>query len=92
MELFKYRAKLGIPYERQGYIYFLSRNYKKLPKAKQAELERYCQRIGREYAGALWEYMTTKAAAVRICDKYYLSISTLNRIVKRYYREFPESF
>lgn len=80
-----------VSYNRQGYIFFVSRMYKELPKKKKAAIDELCLKIGGvEYADALKEFMTTDKSAVSVCLKHYLSKETLYRYVRRYYTEFPQ--
>lgn len=89
----RFRFKRGIPldYEIQGYIYFFSRRYRRLPSDKKKKIDELCSCSGGEYAAALKEFVTTNRRAEDICGKYYLSQSTLERIVKRYYIAFSET-
>lgn len=89
MEKFRYKKSIRLPYHRQGYIYFISRRYKDLPKAKREKIEAHCRRVGREYWAALFEFVTSDAGGVAICTRNYISESTLQRVVKQYYEEFP---
>lgn len=89
----KFRFKRGIPveYDQQGYIYFTSRRYKSLPLAKRRKIDDLCLQAGGEYAEALKEFVTTGSGAGEICTKYFLSQSTLERMVKRYYIAFSDT-
>lgn len=89
----KFRFKRGIPleYDTQGYIYFLSRRYRRLPLAKRRKIDELCDKAGGEYAPALREFVTTDRGAAEVCGKYFISQSTLERMVKRYYLEFSET-
>ncbi len=89
MEKFRYKYGLKVAYYRQGYIYFVSRNYKNLPKAKRERIETHCRRVGGEYWKALFDFVTKDIGSVAICARHYISSSTLERMVKRYYEEFP---
>lgn len=88
----KFRAKRGIhvSYSRQGYIYFVSRNYDQLPKGQQEKLRALCREAGGEYERALFEFVTTDNGAESVCMKYFLSRSTLERAVRKYYESFPD--
>ncbi|MBQ8893413.1 MAG: hypothetical protein IJ043_03285 [Clostridia bacterium] len=89
MEKFRVKRRLKVPYHTQGYIYFVSRNYKKLPKEKRERIEANCRRSGGEHWQALFEFVTKDTGAVEICRKYFISAATLERAVQRYYEEFP---
>ena len=89
----KFRFKRGVPlaYDVQGYVYFVSRRYSQLPATKRRQIDDLCRKAGGEYAPALKEFVTTSTGAEEICNKYFLSASTLERMVKRYYLGFAEN-
>lgn len=89
--MFRYKKGIGVSYNRQGYIYFASRMYRELPVGKRKKLEALCDQCGGENSRALLDFVTTDAGADVVCDRHYLSRSTLHRMVRRYYREFPET-
>ena len=88
-----FRFKKGVPlsYEEQGYIYFTSLMYKKMPLAMQRKIRSLCVAAGGEYSDALFAFVTTQMGATEVCTKHFLSQSTLERIVKKYYIAFSES-
>lgn len=87
--MFRYKSKINISYARQGYIYFKSLMYPELPEKEREEIKRLCREYGGEYYEALMGFVTTNAGAEAICSRYYLSRSTLHRVVRRYYENFP---
>lgn len=89
----KFRFKRGIPleYDLQGYIYFVSRRYKHLTLSKRRKIDELCAKAGGEYEAALKEFVTTDQGAAEVCGKHFISQSTLERIVKRYYITFSET-
>lgn len=88
--MFRYKKSVPVGYEKQGYIYFRSRLYKRLPRKGQDQILRLCMEAGGEYYQALFEFVTTDAGAYTVCAKHYLSESTLERAVRRYYIAFAE--
>lgn len=88
--MFRYKKALGVSYERQGYIYFLSRRYAELPAWQQERIRQLCDEAGGEYSAALMEFVTTDRGATEICMEHYLSEATLHRLVKKYYEGFPK--
>lgn len=88
---FRYKRSVPVDYDRQGYIYFASRAYQGLPAGEQKRVRELCQQAGGEYSQALFEFVTTDNGASAVCMKHYLSVSTLERIVRRYYVLFSES-
>ena len=88
-----FRVKKSIPVDPhlQGYIYFASRMYPKLDSKGQKRIRELCEQAGGEYHQALLEFVTTDAGAVAVCSKYFISQSTLERIVRRYYVAYARS-
>ena len=88
-----FRVKKSIPVDPdlQGYIHFASRMYRKLDVKGQRRVKELCELTGGEHYQALFEFVTTDAGAVAICSKHYISQSTLERIVRKYYVAFAES-
>lgn len=89
--MFRFKRSVPVDYDTQGYIYFLSRRYRMLSQAQQRKILNLCLEAGGEYYQALFEFVTTDSGAVAVCMKHYLSESTLERIVRRYYVRFAES-
>lgn len=87
--MFRYKAGIDVSYARQGYIYFTSLLYRELPERSRERIRALCRQAGGEYWEALLEFVTTEAGADRICQEHYLSRSTLERAVRRYYEAFP---
>jgi hypothetical protein len=87
--MYKFKRGVDVGYNRQGYIYFVSRLYKELPEHMQSVIIDLCAEYGGEYRAALFEFVTSDTTATAICMKHYLSKSTLYRIVRKYYRNFP---
>lgn len=88
--MFRYKKSVPVSYERQGYIFFKSLCYRELPREDQHTILNLCLRVGGEYHRALFEFVTTNAGAENICMRHHLSRSTLERIVRKYYTEFPQ--
>lgn len=85
-----FRVKKSVPlsYEHQGYIYFTSRLCRELPLEQQRCIQNLCAEAGGEHYQALFEFVTTDAGAAAVCRKHFLSESTLERIVRKYYLLF----
>lgn len=88
--MFRPKQSLQLSYERQGYIYFTSKNYKALSKEKKQRIDELCLKAGGEYHMALFEYVTTDASVTKICLSHHIDDNTLHRAVNRYYMEFPK--
>lgn len=89
--MFRYKSKIPISYNRQGYIFFTSRMYASLPQRRRQKICELCTEHGGEYADALREFVTTDLGATAVCMRYNLSRSTLERAVRRYYEGFPDT-
>ena len=87
---FRYKRSIPIDYDTQGYIYFTSRRFKDLSKEKRETIRRLCREAGGEHEEALFLFVTTDMGAVEVCGRFYISESTLERAVKRYYLAFQE--
>ena len=90
--MFRFKSGVKVGYNRQGYIYFTSRLYKDLPEEDQRVILNLCLEHGGESYQALFEFVTTDATATAVCMKHCLSKSTLHRMVRRYYEDFPKSY
>lgn len=88
--MFRFKSGVKVDYNRQGYIYFTSRLYKDLPEEEQRVILNLCLEHGGESYQALFEFVTTDATATAVCMKHCLSKSTLHRMVRRYYEDFPK--
>lgn len=89
--MFRIKRSVPVDYDTQGYIYFTSRMYKRLSREEQRRIANLCVEAGGEHCQALFDFVTTDAGAIAVCRKHYLSQSTLERAVRRYYTLFAES-
>lgn len=85
---FRYRPGIGVPYERQGLIYFVSRTYREQPPRTKGKIERLCRAAAGEHWRALFCYVTTEMGTVEVCQKYHVGEATLCRAMRRYYTLF----
>ena len=88
--MFRFKKAIPVDYDTQGYIYFYSRRYNSLTAPAKRKIEGLCMRSGGDHYQALLEFVTTDAGAATVCAKHYLSQSTLERAVRRYYLEFEK--
>ena len=89
--MFRYKKSVPVSYERQRYIYFASRLYRELTEEQQRKLLNLSLQCGGGHYQALFEFVTTDAGATAVCTKHFLSRSTLERAVRRYYESFPQN-
>lgn len=87
--MFRYMGSLPIPEDRQRHIYELCLRYDELPAGIRRRLRENAGRAAREYADALAEVVFFGRPFRETCRKYYLSRATLNRCVRRFYKDFP---
>lgn len=88
--MFRFKKAIPVDYDTQGYIYFRSKRYRSLPAAEKRKIETLCRTAGGEHFQALLEFVTTDTGAVTVCNRYFMSQSTLERAVRRYYIEFEK--
>lgn len=88
---FRFKKSVKVDYNMQGYIYFTSRLYKRLPEREQRKILNLCLEAGGEYYQALFEFVTSDVGATAVCMKHFLSQSTLERVVRKYYSLFAQS-
>lgn len=88
--MFRYKSGVKASYNRQGYIYFVSRMYQELGAEDQRKILNLCIEAGGAYYQALFEFVTTDAGVTELTMKHNLGRSTLYRIVQRYYENFPK--
>lgn len=91
MGKFKYKKSIPVGHEAQQQIYTISRRYCRLPLRERKKIDGLCAGAGGEYAPALKEFVTTDTGATAVCGKYFISKSTLVRMVRRYYIAFSET-
>ena len=90
--MFRIKKSVAVSPNRQGYIYFKSLLYPELPRHQQQTIIDLCRECGGEYYVALFQFVTTDEGAMAICIRHHLSQSTLERVVKKYYEQFPANF
>ena len=90
--MFRFKSGVNADYDRQGYIHFTSRQYKRMSKEDQKKIIELCKDSGGEYCDALLEFVTTEISVTALTLKHYISKATLYRLVKKYYENFPDKF
>ena len=63
----------------------MCKRYRRLGKAERTLIRESAEEAGGLYKAALLEFVTTGKGAVAVCSKHYISESTLERAVKRFY-------
>lgn len=86
---FRYVPSRGLSYEEQGRIWFTCKAYAVLPQKQQQKILDACVQAGKENAGALFEYMTTKRSVTDIMLRHHIaSKTTIDRMVREFYRVY----
>lgn len=88
MRTFKKLRGVDLPYNKQGEIYFVCQNYRGQPKKVRDKIDRLCREIGREYADALFEMVTTDKGCTAIAMEHYMSEMTLYKLRRRFYERW----
>ena len=68
---FKYRKSMKLPYRKQGYIFFRCQLANSLPEEEREKIKKACDSTG--FGDAVYEYITTDASSIYICQKHYIS-------------------
>lgn len=90
MKGFRYKRSIPVAYDRQGFIYFLTRRYAELTASERKLIRRIAEKAAGEHKDALMAYITTGAEGIEVCTKHFLSESTLERCVRRFYIAFDK--
>ncbi len=90
--MFRFKKSVPVSYDKQGLVYFYSKLYNELPVRKKEQIRALCREVGGDYEKALLEFVTTNIGANMVCAKHFLSRSTLERLVRRYYDAFWDSW
>lgn len=85
---FRYRPGLGIPYDRQGLVYFTSRTYDDQPPRVRRKIDNLCRAAAGEHWRALFDYAVNGDNAVAVSRRHHIGENTLYRAVRRYYQLF----
>ena len=88
---FRFKRGIAVPYEQQGYIYFKSLRFQKLPAAERDKIRVLCKNVGGYNWKALLEHVTTGTPVREVCRRHYIaSPTTIYMALKRYYERFHE--
>lgn len=89
---FKAQRGIGMPYRRQGRIYFTLVNYQDLPKSQREKIDRLiADAAGGDgaYIAALRDWLLRDDSNVqRVSIKHYVSIQTLCRMREKVYKRW----
>ena len=82
---FKYRKSMNLPKRRQERIYCICQSIDILPEDVRQRIKQTCDKTG--YGDAVYEYITTDASSVYICNKYFISHTLLAHKTAEVFRE-----
>lgn len=83
--MFRFKRSIPLDYNAQGYIYFQSLRYSELSEREKKKIRRFCKLAGGEYQEAVLAFVTGEEGENAICQRYFMSRSTLERMVRKYY-------
>ena len=91
--LFKKIRSILLPYEVQGYIWFLCQTVNRQPAAVRDRISDMCVNVaGMDYE-ALWAVLTDKSRNVsRISMDYYIPEKRLYRMRKEFYEAYAQRY
>ena len=82
---FKKMRGVRVPYNSQGLIYFICKNYYSQPQNVRDYIDSLCVRVGGIYAAELKLVVTSGASVRNIALKHCISEPTLYRLRKEFY-------
>lgn len=88
--MFRFKRSIPLNYDQQGFIYFTSKRYRELTPPERKQIRELCRKAGGEHREALFAFVTTNTDAATVCAEHFLSESTLERAVRRYYIAFAQ--
>ncbi len=88
--MFRKKRSIPVDYDIQGYIYFKSKMFRRLPPEGRAQIRRLCKEAGGEYADAVFEFVTQSSGAAAVSERHHIAEKTLERAVQKYYLLFAE--
>ena len=88
---FREIRNIGIPYKRQGLIYFTLANYKDQPKTVKNRIRELISDAAggnRAYEAALWDWLIGGMDAQRAANAHYVRMQTLVRMRNEVYQRW----
>ncbi len=89
-KMFRYKKGSKTSYNKQGYIFFISKCYTNLEVNKQKIILNLCILHGGEHWKALFEYITTDTSAEEIAQRHGITKPILYTMMWKYYDSFPD--
>lgn len=86
---FRYYKKMGVPYDRQGYIFFTLRHFDRLPQSDRDLIAQTAKAVCNGFDDLVLDYCTSDLDYKAACIKHHTAESVLYRYLARFYRAFP---
>ena len=90
--MFRFRKSVPLSRDRQGYIYYFSRLYKSLDESDRTFIKKLCKEAAGENWRAVLDVVTGKLSCRAACSKHYISESTLERGIRKYYIAYGKAW
>ena len=89
--MFKRKRGINLSYEEQGLVFFVCKNYKKLPNEVKAKIVMLCKYVAGEDWKPLFLLLTTKGRDIeQLASEYYISDKRLTKYRKAFYESFEK--
>lgn len=85
---FKHMRGCSLTYDKQGYIFFMCRNYKHMSPRVKSRIRRLCEEVGKEYSTALFQVLTTQRGVRKVALDCYVSERQLYELRKRFFESW----
>ena len=83
--MFRFKRSIPVSYDEQAYIYYKSKMFCRLGVQEQRKIRKLCEDAGAQYKNAVFDFVTTDQNATYVCSRHFISRSTLERAVRKYY-------
>lgn len=87
---FKKMRGCKLSYDKQGYIYFLCKNYAAQPEEVKKKIRTLCDEVAGEYSAALFSVLTTGKSVRKVAIEHYISEPQLYRLRLQFYQSWNE--
>ncbi len=87
---FKKMRGCSLSYDKQGYIYFLCKNYKSQPEAVRKKIKSIAEEVGGEYSAALFDVLVSGKSIRQVAIEQYVSEMTLYNLRIAFYEKFDK--
>lgn len=85
---FKKMRGCKLSYDKQGYIYFLCKNYAAQPEEVKKKIRTLCDEVAGEYSAALFSVLTSPKGVRRSAVEHYVSERQLYELRRKFYERW----